>query len=1206
VNPPKLLLLLFLAVLPAQAGLVNRWSFNQGAAPAPTGTVFTDSISSVPMIVRGVGATLDGTRVVLPGTTTSGQPNSTISAYLDLPNGLVSSKTNITVEIWAAPISVQNWQPLFEFGRLDTAGDGLGAPGEWTGNAVGGPGSTQGSDLLGCSMNQGVNINQQYQVVMIDGGFQSAISSNLTTNLGTTYHYVITVQSNGAGTTTAWYRNGALVGTGTTPFPLSSIEDVNNWLGRSHWSANATSNVAYDEVRLYDHAFSASEAAQSFATGANPTPPATQPDAATMHHGQKVRVNVTANDPGTGTLQIVTPPAHGTAVISGGQILYTHTTGTPATDSFTYRLQGPLVSSVETTVNITFSSSLRITNSSLNVPATPPTTTYTTTPAFGGMTFNNPVNLATVPGDAQRLFVVELGGVIRLIPNVGAASPSSQVFLNLANLCASRGEVLRTDVNRGLMSMAFHPQHAVNRRFFVWYSVEAGGQTYYRVSRFEVQAGNVNAANTASEVVLIQQIDQNGYHLGGDMHFGNDGYLYVSSGDGGGQYDSRRYGQRIDLDFFCGMMRLDVDKLPGNPEPNVHASVPRDGGIARYSVPAGNPFVTANPNVVFNGVSIPATNVRTEFYAAGLRNTFRFSVDALTGEIWAGDVGQDARDEVNLITNGGNYGWSWREGSIAGPNAAEALPGFMHVPPLYDYALGSGEYQGHSVTGGIVYRGTGLPDLMGAYIFGDYVDGHLWALRRNGAQVNVQRLTGNAGIVAFHADPSNGDVLMVDYDEDRILRLVTGAGGGNYPGTLSDTGLFADVSDLSPAPGVLPYTPNLSFWSDHAIKRRWFIIPDSADMTWTEEGAWTCPEGTIWVKHFDLETTRGNPATARRIETRLLVKNAAGAYGVSYRWNAQQTEAHLVSDAGEAFDIEVTEGGVPRIQHYSIPSRAQCLACHTPQAGHALSFNTRQMNREATIHGHSGNQIDLLRLAGYFTNTPASPNVLPRHVRADESAYSLESRARSYIAVNCASCHFTGGTAPGNWDARAHLTLTQTSMLNGLAVQSGGDPLNRLIVPGDTAHSIILSRLAVTNGFTRMPPIGSHELDQGGITLLTNLINQLATRQTYDSWRQANFGNDPNAAAHLDFDGDGRSNEDEYLLGDLFAPQSSVSGGQATFSFTLPPNRAFQIQTSTDLLNWQHWNVTGNQGLPSSNTQTIFQAPLSEAQRFFRVLVREE
>src|SRR5262249_33085756 len=154
----------------------------------------------------------------------------------------------------------------------------------------------------------------------------------------------------------------------------------------------------------------------------------------------------------------------------------------------------------------------------------------------------------------------------------------------------------------------------------------------------------------------------------------------------------------------------------------------------------------------------------------------------------------------------------------------------------------------------------------------------------------------------------------------------------------------------SPAPGLLPYTPNISFWSDYAQKRRWFIVPDAVStMSWSRDNSWTFPNGSIWVKHFDLETTRGNPATSRRIETRVLVKNAAGCYGVSYRWNAAQTEAALVADAGEAFDIDVVENGVPHTQHYRIPSRGECIACHNPQAGHALSFNTRQLNRVENI-----------------------------------------------------------------------------------------------------------------------------------------------------------------------------------------------------------------------------------------------------------------
>jgi hypothetical protein len=148
--------------------------------------------------------------------------------------------------------------------------------------------------------------------------------------------------------------------------------------------------------------------------------------------------------------------------------------------------------------------------------------------------------------------------------------------------------------------------------------------------------------------------------------------------------------------------------------------------------------------------------------------------------------------------------------------------------------------------------------------------------------------------------------------------------------------------------------------------------------------------------------------------------------------------------------------------------------------------------------------------------------------------------------------------------------------------------------------------VALTNGFTRMPPIGSSELDQVGITLLTNWITQLATRQTYDQWRTLHFGNDPNGAPQLDFDNDGLTNEHEYLLGDSFRLESTASGPNAHFSLTLPPNRLFQIETSSDLQTWQLWNAPGNQGVPSSSTTTTFQAPLSDLTRFFRMIVREE
>jgi uncharacterized repeat protein (TIGR03806 family) len=473
-----------------------------------------------------------------------------------------------------------------------------------------------------------------------------------------------------------------------------------------------------------------------------------------------------------------------------------------------------------------------------------------------------------------------------------------------------------------------------------------------------------------------------------------------------------------------------------------------------------------------------------------------------------------------------------------GPKAA--VPGFVGINPIYEYnhtgLAGDPNFKGNSVTGGVVYRGNRFAGLVGAYIFADYVSGNIWSLRRNtGAPPTVVRLGGDTGIAGFGIDPSNGDVLLCDLDAGVLRRLVTGdAPGSTFPQNLSATGLFSDLTDLAPAPGLLPYNVNLPFWSDFAVKRRWFIVPDGVgDFTYNHDGAWGVPDGTVWVKHFDLDLTRGNPATRRRVETRLLVKNAVGVYGVSYLWNAAQTEATLAPDEGVNIPFDVMEGGVPRVQTWRIPSRAECTTCHTPQAGFALSFNTRQLNLTAEMNGFTSNQIGLLEGHGFLTNSAGSPNLLPRHVRPDETAYSVEARVRSYLDVNCATCHRPGGTAtPAAWDGRAQVTLAQTGLINGNATNNQGNPLNKLIVPGDTPHSVVLNRMAVTNGFTRMPPLASNELDAANIALVTAWItNSLPSQLTYDQWRLQYFGDttSPDGAPDADGDGDGATNRAEFL-----------------------------------------------------------------------------
>ncbi len=371
----------------------------------------------------------------------------------------------------------------------------------------------------------------------------------------------------------------------------------------------------------------------------------------------------------------------------------------------------------------------------------------------------------------------------------------------------------------------------------------------------------------------------------------------------------------------------------------------------------------------------------------------------------------------------------------------------------------------------------------------------------------------------------------------------------------------------------------------------------------------------VWIKHFNLPNERTNPdGPARRIETRFLVKTAASVYGLSYQWREDQSDADLVSSAGADVTYSVLVNGVPTNQTWHYPSRNECLRCHTSVAGFGLSFTTRQMNASHLYGTQTLNQIQALSDAGYFAAPVSGVNNLPAYAKATDTTQNLEWRVRSYLATNCVQCHQPGGQAATNWDARATTPTDQAQLINGMLVNTYGDPNNRFVVPGDTSHSMALNRI-MGNGVPRMPPLATNELDPDDMQLLTDWITQsLPQRLSFTQWQLVYFASneDPNAAPGADPDRDGRSNMEEFLgntnpidsTSALSLPQGSLvsAGSVVQFQFTQPANRSALVETSTDATNWSLWDVSGNSPtFPPVAQQRMIETSAAEGHRFFRL-----
>lgn len=327
-----------------------------------------------------------------------------------------------------------------------------------------------------------------------------------------------------------------------------------------------------------------------------------------------------------------------------------------------------------------------------------------------------PLVLTGAGDGSNRIFLATQGGVIHVFKNDPAAT-STQKFLDISKLTQD----WQSDDEEGLLGLAFHPQYKQNGYFYVYYS-SASEPRMSVVSRFGVSGDDPNRADPASEQVVMKIKQPFANHNGGSIAFGPDGKLYIALGDGGGRNDPLGHGQKLET-WMGTILRIDVDKQA-------------DG--QNYAVPADNPFVGR-------------AGARPEIYAYGFRNIWRMSFDRKLGTLWAADVGQDLWEEINVVVPGGNYGWSIREASYGFSNS-DTRPADAPLKPAWEYD----HRVGKSITGGFVYRGKQIPELVGKYVYADYVTGHIWALdydtKKGEARGNYAVVTSGAPVFAFGED----------------------------------------------------------------------------------------------------------------------------------------------------------------------------------------------------------------------------------------------------------------------------------------------------------------------------------------------------------------------------------------------------------------------------------------------------------------------
>ena len=722
-------------------------------------------------------------------------------------------------------------------------------------------------------------------------------------------------------------------------------------------------------------------------------------------------------------------------------------------------------------------------------------------PVFPNISFDSPLTFNELP-EGNKIIVGQRDGKIYWFdktPNVSSK-----------NLLIDLSEKVGVVWDGGFLGLTLHPEFGTtgNNYFYVYYTTEdansndfpnyyttqsCNSQEYWGnfliLARYEMNP-NTLAVQESSEQVLLKLRMYGTTHRGGGLLFGDDGFLYLTTGD----QTAFKKSQDILNNLDGGVLRLDVDKDNTKSHPPVR-NMPDDHGYSDeitgngYWIPNDNPFLSPT------GVNFE------EYYSMGHRNPHRMTKDRATGKLYVGEIGGGRHEEINIVKKGKNYGWPLYEGLYYSTFCVQNLYNNMpHEEPLVAFPRS----EANSIIGGFVYRGNEVPELQGKYICADYGNGEeIFTVNIDtGAYEQYGNFT-STNVISFGED-KQGELYILKLGVSSLYKITSkNAGTGNTPTLLSQTGAFSDLANLTPVDGLIPFDLVESFWSDGALKKRWMAIPNDGShntaaekINYSENDNWDFPIGSVLIKHFELPIDENNPSITKRLETRFSIKASDGNfYFITYKWNDQQTDAVLLtSGLEETINIEKLDGSIGT-QTWSYPSTIDCVTCHNPTSGGVIGTQAKYLNKDYTYTktGRTANQLVTLSHLGILDEviTDADTSIILTSKSINDPNASLDEKARSYLDLNCAYCHRPGTGNRGDFDLRLNLDITQTRLLTASVYLPLGIPGEKIVKAGDANTSVLYHRMNSIAPAIRMPLIAKNKLDVTAVQLINDWINQL-------------------------------------------------------------------------------------------------------------------